>query len=531
MLMQTIEARELGRGRSGVVFKHRENGRDLARKVFAGRNDALHFAFSGTPNPYRWNEDAVQAAHYRRNVLAKLVNYWFGDELKVAGSHGYEWDWQHEAFALETEFIDGRPPMLNHRFSESNEATVLNRLTKKLRAHLEEAGFYGMLWQAGKGNPVALNNFLIDRKEPQKHVWIDLESGIPMPLPLNFLDMLFFYLPHSVRNRSPYFDDLDTEKLQDYLRENRKGLELIAEEGFDELMHNAKKLAEHQRAWKSLNRTKRSIKYRLQKNEITNEEALWYSKHAFLWNAREARNAAKKAAGWAAELPDYAFNKIRSIDYRGLLAEGYKLTISHQYRAEKAYAYLESRIDSWEKRGMMTIEQATYLKEELRDGSVGSYISHLGAHLAISTPERIVKYTVLPSLYIGGVIDESLLAAGMVWLGSAARLAYSLPLLAISAAKKAVARESNEQGRISKTPHLMASIVGVLPGFGILAYPAEALYAGSAHARSISQFIINDTFTMMGEHFPIWGGKNTNTEHFFNRLPSAAISRLKNNTG
>jgi len=42
---------------------------------------------------------------------------------------------------------------------------------KPLQKRLIESGFDGLVWQAGKGNPVALNNFLLDNK--RNWVWID----------------------------------------------------------------------------------------------------------------------------------------------------------------------------------------------------------------------------------------------------------------------------------------------------------------------------------------------------------------------
>ena len=40
-----------------------------------------------------------------------------------------------------------------------------------LRSHLEFAGFDGLLWQAGHGNPVALNNFLLESASQGGEKW------------------------------------------------------------------------------------------------------------------------------------------------------------------------------------------------------------------------------------------------------------------------------------------------------------------------------------------------------------------------
>ncbi|MCH7863163.1 MAG: hypothetical protein IH998_16205 [Proteobacteria bacterium] len=76
-----------------------------------------------------------------------------------------------------------------------------------LRTHLERAGFDGLLWQAGIGNPVALNNFLYERADQTQHadpersdegrwVWIDLESGVPALFPISPKVFVKYSLAH-----------------------------------------------------------------------------------------------------------------------------------------------------------------------------------------------------------------------------------------------------------------------------------------------------------------------------------------------
>ena len=82
--LPTTELRELGRGRSGVVYvSHESEGVPVARKVFGshGLTKLVQCVFLGAPNPYVWNEDAIRCAHLRREILADLVERWFGDEI------------------------------------------------------------------------------------------------------------------------------------------------------------------------------------------------------------------------------------------------------------------------------------------------------------------------------------------------------------------------------------------------------------------------------------------------------------------
>src|SRR5687768_15575037 len=97
----------LGEGRSGVVFRSADrDGRPLARKVFDSDplTKAVQYLFLGAPNPYAWNEHAVQAALLRRRILAPLVDHWFGGRLRVARALGQDWNSDYRAFQLHAEF-------------------------------------------------------------------------------------------------------------------------------------------------------------------------------------------------------------------------------------------------------------------------------------------------------------------------------------------------------------------------------------------------------------------------------------------
>ena len=173
---------ELGRGRSGVVYRSRdESGRDIARKVFGagGLTKVVQYVFLGAPNPYMWNEPAVRCAVLRRRILAVLVDYWFGAKLRVARAYDYDWNTNHRAYEMRCELIDGRHVALHHSYTlpgdtELQDAT--RHIMKPLQARLAEAGFDGLVWQAGRGNPVALNNFMCEGSDGDggyRWVWID----------------------------------------------------------------------------------------------------------------------------------------------------------------------------------------------------------------------------------------------------------------------------------------------------------------------------------------------------------------------
>ena len=272
--LPTRELRELGRGRSGVVYaSHEFEGAPLARKVFGsdGLTKLVQLLFLGAPNPYVWNEDAIRCAYLRREVLADLVEHWFGEELYVARSHGWAWNQEARAFELRAQLVDGRPPNLCHPLRSTDEdqmAALSTEIMPKLQRLLIESGFDGMVWQAGKGNPVALNNFLLeaDNDAQPRWAWIDLESGVPALATLNPLALFGFYLPRSFRFGRPLFDDVDTSRLRAYVQEgNWSG----------QLRDKVEELGFHQARWKSQARAARSIGYRLARGDLSQEEADW----------------------------------------------------------------------------------------------------------------------------------------------------------------------------------------------------------------------------------------------------------------
>ncbi|MEE8468655.1 MAG: hypothetical protein V3T22_09380, partial [Planctomycetota bacterium] len=224
----------LGSGRSGVVFKSEdERGRITARKVFDSDalTRAVQYFFLGAPNPYAWCEHAIQAAMLRRRILAPLVRHWLGDILRVAEAWNADWNEDHLAWQLHTQFVKGTHPTLHHPMNRRG-AEEVNELRHEvmapLLAHLLEAGFDGQVWQAGLGNPVALANFMAEEDDAgrRRWVWIDLESGVPALFPANPLALLRFYLPRAIRLGHPLFDDVDIERVEAWLREHRAELVL-----------------------------------------------------------------------------------------------------------------------------------------------------------------------------------------------------------------------------------------------------------------------------------------------------------------
>ena len=271
----------LGQGRSGVVYRRG----DIARKVFSGDTLAnlVHYVFSGAPNAYIWCEPAIRCAWLRRRILQRLVPFWFGDRLAVAAAHDYEFDPVHCAWQLNTAFVPGSHADLHHPYrvprvpAADPVRDLAERVMLPLQYHLEQAGFDGLVWQAGQGNPVALNNFLCTGPSGEsawQWAWIDLESGVPALIPINSIDLLCFYLPKSFRHRRALFDDVDVQRLRAWLADHREALvQHLGPQPWEQLQQDVESLVDAQQQWKSIRRHVRSIQYRLRRGQITRQQA------------------------------------------------------------------------------------------------------------------------------------------------------------------------------------------------------------------------------------------------------------------
>ena len=166
-----------------------------------------------------------------------------------------------------------------------------------MQKKLIEAGLDGLVWQAGKGTPTALNNFLLasDSSEKLVFVWIDLESGVPALFPINIIALFSFYLPKAFKYKRAMFDDIDNNKLTRYIHTYKTDLVAnLGSERYQEILEWVDRLAYHQDKWKLMRRVDRSIQYQLKKGAIDEQQARWYSEHPLVWYGRELLNIFKK---------------------------------------------------------------------------------------------------------------------------------------------------------------------------------------------------------------------------------------------
>ena len=62
---------------------------------------------------------------------------------------------------------------------------------------------------------------------------------------------------------------------------------------------------------------------------------------------------------------------------------------------------------------------------------------------------------------------------------------------------------------------------------GNAAYPLQILYTSTERDHDVAKFILIDLFTTLGRKLPIWGGPDTRTEHFFNRMPAWFLGKIR----
>jgi hypothetical protein len=523
------EMKELGAGRSGQVFLLETSSGPIARKVFSGDSLAsvVHLALFGADNAYIWNDDFLQCAYYRRKIFDILVEYWFGNKLKIARAIGSSWNEKFRANQLDAEFVPGRNSALRQPLDPKRSQEVdelLKKVMQPLQKRLIEAGFDGLVWQAGKGNPVALNNFLvIDTEQGDRtFVWIDMESGVPALFPLNVATLFTFYLPKCIKHRTFLFDDVDIKTLINYTYANEVGLkEKVGQQRYRELLEYIGKLDEHQRQWRSLKRLERGVFSQLRTGKITQREAERYLKHPVLWFIKELKKLITKLIKKLfVDLPVKIAKKLASIRFLGLIKDLFKLVFSRKFRNKVARDYVARRIEAWRDRDQLIPEEVEDLFTRLDRESGSDYLSDFGVHLGMKVFVKAIEYGIFPLVFAAGFINEITLALILLMGGAFSRTVYTGFRMFQSAAE-------------GKELPWLAFFVGMIPlMIGNIAYPCQMIYSAAGQRGKVASFIVYDTFTRVGGAIPIWGGEDTLTEHFFNRSASNVlrlIGQLKRN--
>jgi hypothetical protein len=513
--------KRLGAGRSGEVWLVGSPEGATAVKVFAGDtlSNLIHYILTGAPNPYIWNEDAIRCAHHRRKVIGAVVDAWFGGQLHVADSYGVSWNEESQAWELATEYCDGDPLPLLHPFRSANpELDVLrDDILEPLQDRLIEAGIDGAVWQAGRGNPVGLNNFLLvpdeETGEP-RFAFIDVESGVPALFPMNPLELFRFYLPRSWHHRQALFDDIDVERLRGYLGDNHLRMrQELGHERWEELGEHVERLEFHQRRWRSQPRSERGIEYQWRKGRLSDEQAEYFRRHRLQWWAREiARTAFRVLTLLGIRLPSKIGGWILRISVPTVFRNLWHFVSSQAYRTNIARKYVRGRVREWRKRGQIEDDDARALLQELRGDHASAYLSDFGAHLGMKATFQLLEFTLFAALVAAGVLPVWFIPVVIALDGLIYRTLYTVYRMVREAAAR-------------RPVPWVAFFVGFLPLLGSLAFPAQMIYSANERREYVARFVLYDTFTRLGVKLPIWGGKDTYTEHWLNRLAHRVVQR------
>jgi hypothetical protein len=496
-----------------------------ARKTFSPHwlANLVHFICTGAPNPYAWDEEAVRAAACRRRILAALVEVWFEGRLRLPELHGFSWNREARAFALETELIVGRHAALRHMFSraDGNEVGALwTRIMRPLQSRLIESGFDGLLWQAGRGHPVASGNYMLDTRaggggDAGAWVWIDLESGVPAIFPLNPWALITFYLPRSFRHGGLLFDDVDVAALRAYLSSHEGELDARLGEGRAALLlRECDELAQSQASWKGRSRLERSIGAAWRRGWIDDAQAAWFHSRPIRWYAALAARGLRHASRWLAALVAIVVSRRAVRFLRAAVVLAARFLFSQRYRERLGRLIALRRLRSWRRRRQLEPAEGSELRRQMREGSEVEYVCDFGIHMAIKGPTKFVSWIVLPALVSAGVLSPAAWPVGVAIGGCVARTLYTTYRIA--------------ESTIRRRPRpWLALLVGLLPAAGNAAFPVQIIAASTGRRRHVGQFLIYDVFTTIGRRLPVWGGRDTMTEHLFNRLPDLVLRRLR----
>ena len=185
---------------------------------------------------------------------------------------------------------------------------------------------------------------------------------------------------------------------------------------------------------------------------------------------------------------------------------------SQRYRAALAREYVARRIENWRNRGQLRDDEAARLRDHLTSEESGSYITDFGLHVAIKPMVKFLAYVGIPSLVVLGVLGTSWIPITIIFGGAVARTCYTGGRFI-----QAVLRRREKPW--------IALGIGLFPVIGNLAYPLQIVHDGTSRAHQLAQFILYDTFSQLGQNVPIWGGRDTLTEHILNRIPYWMSSR------
>ncbi|MFT6707618.1 MAG: hypothetical protein ACJATF_002464 [Flavobacteriales bacterium] len=510
----------IGNGRSAKVYLSFRGDQGVATKTFTGEpvSKFILFVLKGSANPYTWNEDAIQAAVIRRRLLSHLTQFWFGNKVRLPKTFDYRWNETEKAYEIDTEFISGcHAPLLNPMVNDPFDymADLRNEIMNPLESKLIESGFDGLVWQAGKGNPIGASNFMMNKRKDGSHqwIWIDLESGLPALFAMNLWSTLTYYLPMCVKHKGWLFDNVDTRTLGNYLKENKSALLNDSNpESYQQLVDDCEALDVAQSNWKGLSRSHKSLYYSASQDKITQEEASYYEDKPLRWFCKSIVMFLSSFVFSFGEKVKEVVDKIVDFKYGKLSRRAYRYFTDSRYRWGFVRWVLKREINSWHKRRSITNEERSLLLNQLSNDDISAYLTDFSIHLGLKPFVKLFTLGILPVLTAMGYIGLPMAAVLLLWTGPAVRTVYTLFQMV--------------NNLVSKQKHnrYLALALGIIPIVGNIAYPAEFAYQTTGDRNQLAKYIAYALTTKIGGKIPIWGGQDSEIEHFFNRICHKLLS-------
>lgn len=309
---------------------------------------------------------------------------------------------------------------------------------------------------------------------------------------------------------------MDVDRLCGYLRKNADDLQReLGDSRYRMIIRQAENLGRHQINWKSIGRLRASIEYRRVRGDIDAVQARYYLNHRVRWTVQEAGRGAKASSRAFARALKYLWAGARNFDVKRFARSGYKFLVSQKFREEFVHRHLDASIESWTKRGQMSVNHAQILRGQFDAPDSSVYITDFGIHIAIKPVVKIFQYWFLPSLFALGLLGGQTVALVILTGGAIGRTLYTTGRLI----------QSTVRG--DERPWVALG-VGVMPVLGNFAYPVQMLYSIRGKDENLARFMLDDGFARLGRHLPIWGGQDTWTEHAMNRIPGNVIRWLTN---
>ncbi len=169
------------------------------------------------------------------------------------------------------------------------------------------------------------------------------------------------------------------------------------------------------------------------------------------------------------------------------------LIVSGRYQRAYGRHAIRRALREWADEGRLHPGEYVPLRQDSQSHELDEYARCFGMHLSL----KLITPVLLP-LKIGGV--AAFAATG--------EIKFLLPMLVAPALRTAITLWRMLRNGWRGLKYGEALLVGMLPLFGILAYPVQMF----ASHRRLSTFLIRDCAARIARCLPIYGGRNTRTE-------------------